>query len=172
MKVQPQAFIAIEHSELLSLLAYEPSTGLFRHKTGRGGVTAGSVAGTVNKGYVQISVKGKTWLAHILAWLYMTGSWPVHDVEHRDRVRTNNKWSNLRAATRRQNLANTGPRSTNKLGIKGVCYLPKRKKYRAQIMLKGRQVFLGHFDTLEEARSTYDIAHQFAHGDYSHARPA
>ena len=168
--VEPRAFIAIEHTELLQLISYNPETGVLRWRVRVNSNTpAGSIAGTPNKGYVQISVKGRTYRAHRLAVFYMTGEWPVGQVDHEDRDRMNNRWLNLRPANSQQNAANTGPRSTNKLGVKGVCYIGPRDRYLPQITVNGEHKSLGYCKTLEEAAARYDAAHKAAFGEFSHA---
>lgn len=62
----------IKHERLCELLHYCPETGIFTWKVTRKGLAkAGTVAGSTNgRGYRQISVDGKLYLAHRLAWFY------------------------------------------------------------------------------------------------------
>lgn len=46
--------------------------------------------------------------------------------------------------------------STNKLGVKGVSYDKKRRKYVAQLSYKKKYYYLGRYDTVEEAKKAYD----------------
>jgi len=92
----------ITQKELKELLHYNPDTGIFTRliKTASS-VQIGDVAGCKHKanGYIIINVLGIPYRAHRLAWLYMTGRWPKHQVDHDDHIRHNNKWSNLFEAT-------------------------------------------------------------------------
>lgn len=101
-----------------AILDYETETGLFRWKTRSfddGRITkiwntkhAGKIAGTVCvQGYVAIGVDDHPRKAHRLAWLWVTGEWPV-EVDHKDRNRANNRWSNLRHADDSTNQHNRG----------------------------------------------------------------
>jgi Putative phage serine protease XkdF/HNH endonuclease len=84
---------------LRELMDYDPLTGVFTAKVRTGGrVVPGTVLGTNNCGYVRISVDGKLYYGHQLAFLFMTGSIPS-EIDHDDRKRGNNRWANLRDVT-------------------------------------------------------------------------
>ena len=119
------------------------------------------------KGYLGVVVNGRRYAAHRLAWLYMTGNWPVADIDHIDRDRANNKFANLREATRSQNLANTPHKANNLCGIKGVSFDGRRNRYRARIRVDGNECFLGYFDSLECAAAAYAKATKELHGEFA-----
>ena len=151
---------AISHERLLQILRYDPETGewtwLFRpDRPARfNNRWAGRRASSVHTGdAVVIRADGKIYYANVLAWFYMTGSWPEHEVDHRDLDRSNNRWSNLRHATRSQNQGNVGPQSNNKLGIKGV--FKKGRRFIAKIQCQGGQQTIGIFDCPYEAGAAY-----------------
>jgi hypothetical protein len=93
-----------------------------------------------------------------LIWLYMTGEWPSDDIDHRDRDGLNNRWANLREATRSQNLANRCAQVNNAIGVKGVCLERATGRYLAYIKVAGRTIALGRFGTAEEASRAYMAA--------------
>lgn len=101
---------------------------------------------------------------HRLAWLYMTGEWPTDEIDHRDRDPSNNRWSNLREATHKQNLSNQGIHSNNRLGIRGV--EKHGKRFRAYLGVEGKKVILGWFDTAEEAGAARDAAGRDMRGEF------
>lgn len=138
---------------LKELLHYDPETGIFIWRVSRGGkVIAGSTAGLVQRnGYVYIRVDRRRYLAHRLAWLYIHGKFPSDQIDHINRVRTDNRISNLRAATNAENTQNRSKRSDNTSGVIGVYWDNKRQKWRAQIRLNGHNIFLGSYQTVEEA---------------------
>ncbi len=90
---------------------------------------------------------------HRIAWLYVKGEWPVDEIDHKDRDKQNNKWLNLRPATRKQNLENVGVRAHSKSQIKGVYFDPKRKKWCAYIDHEKRRRHLGRFVEAADAQA-------------------
>src|SRR5690606_33911522 len=96
----------LTQARLKQLLDYDPTTGIFTRRVSRGGMKKGSVAGfTSVKGYTVIGVDGKLYSAHRLAWLYVYGVMP-REIDHRNRVKTDNSILNLREASRAMNNQN------------------------------------------------------------------
>lgn len=140
---------------LRELVHYDPSTGIFTRKVNFGKrFKAGSEAGFVayGTGYISLSINYTHYLGHRLAWLYMTGEWPLNQIDHIDRCRTNNCWGNLRAATNKQNSENTS-QSKGSSGVRGVYFWKARNKWVARIQHHGKSISLGHHETLELATS-------------------
>lgn len=135
-------------------LSYNPLTGEFhRLKSGRG-KRVGDKAGTINgDGYCQISVCGKVYLAHQLAWLYVHGEW-VKQLDHRNRKRADNPIANLRPSTQSQNLANASRLSANTSGFKGVHQI-SNGRWRASVYQNRKRFHLGYFDSAESAHQAY-----------------
>lgn len=156
------------------LLRYDPESGVFtrRIRTSTNGTSnVGDIAGGFKgNGYVVIKIDGKQQQAHRLAWVYMTGEWPENDIDHINGVKTDNRWANLRAATRSENIINAGKPITNTSGFKGVSWHKGRgKKWKAQIQFKGKSFTLGYFDDPELAALCYAGASRILYGDFSHA---
>jgi hypothetical protein len=139
--------------DVRELLDYDQSTGVFRWKYTMGGsAKAGTVAGsTDSKGYRQIKVNGRLYLAHRLAWLYVHGESPAGDLDHIDRNPSNNAIANLRPCTHAENHQNTGLRSDSSSGVTGVSFVKSSGKWLAYINVNGKRVRLGLFGTIEEA---------------------
>ncbi len=70
----------------------------------------------------------------------------------------NNRRGNLRLTSRQEKNRNTGWRHTNTSGLKGVSWHAPGKKWRAQIRVDGKALYLGLFDTVEEAGRAYRAA--------------
>lgn len=143
----------LTQERLKELLDYDPGTGVFSWIVDRGGTAkAGSVAGRLNGNtYLQIMVDGKRYCAHRLAWLYVHGEFPPDQLDHINRIRTDNRISNLRPATGTENNQNCSKRSDNTSGVIGVGWHKKCGKWVAHIRLNGRRKHLGLYDTIEEA---------------------
>ena len=155
------------------LLGYDPEAGvLTRIGSARPQSShyVGKRAGHINAhGYSMVSVDGRNYRAHQIVWLLMTGEWPSTDIDHIDGDRTNNKWANLRPASRGQNLANaTRLRPDNKSGIKGVSFDKARGKWKAQFGAYPNH-YCGRFDTKEEAAAAYLLAAQSRYGEFARA---
>jgi HNH endonuclease/AP2 domain len=154
---------------LRELLAYDPETGLFTWRAASSNrVKVGAVAGyTLPLGYRDIHVDGRSYRAHRLAFLFMTGTHPVSEIDHIDGRPGNNRWTNLRAASRAQNLWNTGKRSTNTSGFKGVHLHRPSGKWRSRIRVGGVERHIGTFETAEAAARTYAEAAQRLRGEFA-----
>lgn len=163
-----RAYSLLTAERLRELLHYEPTTGLFTRRVSRGGAKAGEVAGGLDRwDYIGIKIDGRDYAAHRLAWLYMTGEWPAHEIDHRDRCRTNNRWGNLREATRPENARNLSRRSDNVSGVPGVIWHKARGKWRAMIRRDGIGRHLGLFDSIEAAATARRAAELSMFGEFA-----
>jgi hypothetical protein len=129
----------------------------------------GKEAGAVHKasGYRVVSIGGWMYKVHMLIWVHYYGFWPEADVDHWDLVRTNNRISNFREASRSNNLANRRKQANNKSGHKGVCWSKAARKWLAQIKIRGVYQYLGTYEDLEEAASVYEKAARNAFGGFA-----
>jgi hypothetical protein len=149
---------------LREILDYYPQTGIWVWRVGR---RAGREAGCkLDSGYVLIRIDGRLYRANRLAWLYMTGEWPPEDIDHEDRNPANGSFFNLRPATRGENIANAKRARNNTPGYKGVGWDHRVGKWRAKIVVDGRQIYLGWFDTVEAAAAAYAAGAQYHWGEY------
>lgn len=151
---------------LRELFNYDPETGIFTRRiaTGRHGCNkAGTIAGYKGKlGYVELSVDNRSYHAHRLAILFMTGEWPLHMVDHKDGVRDNNRFDNLRDAPELINRQNV--RRAYKVNISGLLGASKhRNRWTATIRVAGKRLRLGNFATAEEAHAAYVAAKRIHH---------
>lgn len=153
--------------ELRKHLSYDPATGIFRWLTQRPKIQIGAIAGTLQREYWMIHFSGVDYHAQRLAWLHMTGEWPRGDVDHENLDKLDNRWTNLREASRSQNCANVGLLSTNTSGFKGVSFSKVAQKWHAYIKVEGRRVHLGLHETREAAGEAYDRAAIAAFGEFA-----
>jgi len=160
---------SVTYSRLRHLLSYCPETGLWMWIAARPGVAVGSEAGTFNKvdRYRRIMIDGRLYLAHVLAWFYMTGKWPVHEIDHRDADRCNGRWKNLREATHAQNQWNSTKRRDNTSGFKGVHWHSQHKKWQARLAIKGKRESLGLFDCRAAAHFAVVVAADKHHQQFA-----
>lgn len=116
-----------------------------------------------------LGVDGRLYLGHRVAHLYMTGEWPTALVDHKDRATSDLRWDNLRPASKSQNGANMAGRSKRPGALKGACWDRSRGRWRASIEVNYKKIFLGRFETAEEAHSAYVDAAQKYFGEFARA---
>jgi hypothetical protein len=145
----------LNQSELVQRFLYSPESGLFLRRTKAGKLVS---AGTINScGYVRIFIARKAYLAHRLAWLYIHGNFPTHDLDHINCVRHDNRIDNLRDVPRAVNANNRKAANRNsRSGYIGVSAY--RNKWIAQFRGGTQRGYLGVFDTAEEAAAAYATA--------------
>ncbi len=144
-------------ASLRAVLSYDPETGLFRRLNSRYRTRSGWYPGVPkNYGYFSLKILGRTYQAHRLAWALFYGSWPMEQIDHINRIRTDNRIINLRQATNRENSFNSRTPTNNTSGFLGVVRVGN--KWAAQTKVNRRHLWLGRYDTKEEAAAAYQSA--------------
>jgi hypothetical protein len=142
----------IDCNQLKEILEYQPDTGLFFWKRSGKGIKKNRKAGHLSKdGYVDIRIKNCLHPAHRVAWVMMTGNWPDNFVDHINRIRSDNRFVNLREATKAENAQNTDLPSNNTSGYKGVVWHKPNRNWCAQIFINKKHIHLGSFENLQDA---------------------
>lgn len=166
---------ALTHEMLTEALDYDPETGVFTwKKITSNRVKVGQVAAarkTISNGRktyqdqcrVYINLNGFRYMAHRLAWFYVHKVWPAHEIDHINRNPEDNRIVNLREATRAEN--NRNAKKKNRTGFRGVS-LHESGKYMSKIRNGEKSIYLGVFNTAEEAHAAYAEASKLYHGEY------
>ena len=136
---------------LFTLFNYDPETGLFIRRVHRGRGHIGHNAGTIVDGYIRIIINEERCLAHRLAWMYVYGEWPPGEIDHINRVRSDNRIANLRVCNRLQNCNNKNLNSNNKSGASGVYFERESGKWCSQVRHQGKQIRIGRYDSKDDA---------------------
>jgi hypothetical protein len=89
------------------------------------------------------------------------------DTDHSDTDKLNNQKYNLRICTRSQNKMNIRITLANSSGYKGVCWFKRGQKWKAQIMVNGKNIHLGYFTCPIEAAKVYNEAAIKYHGEFA-----
>ena len=149
----------ISQYELKRLFHYNPATGeLTRKSTNR-------LVGSPDKeGYLRIIFKKREYRVHRLAFLYMKGAFPPDEVDHINHIRSDNRWSNLRHATRKENCRNLSRSSLNTSGISGVHWYTSKQIWIARIKVNYERIYLGCSKSLLDAaalRKSAEIKYGF-----------
>ena len=137
----------VTQDALKSVLLYLPETGQFYWLKRRHGTRIDLKAGNLDKttGYIRIHIDGRRYYGHTLAWFYMTGVWS--EVDHRNWIRSDNRFENLRACTRSQNHRNRIPKEGRVAGVNRL----KNGRWIAKLHFKRKVMHLGIFSTKEAA---------------------
>ena len=158
----------IDANTIRRLLDYDPDTGVFRWREHHYIRYVGAVAGcSMGSGYRRVHIAGKKYYEHRLAWLYVYGVWPTNQIDHINTVKNDNRICNLREATRSQNHANKSKYKGELL--KGVKKYP-HGKFSAHVSINNKKIYLGMYDTEEQAHAAYCEAAQQAFGAYHRAK--
>ena len=145
----------LTRERLCELLDINTETGIFTWKHTMGGkAKKGQMAGAVDgNGYIKIGIDQIDYFAHRLMWFYVYGAFPILNIDHIDRNKSNNKPTNLRIATPKQNGENKSLKSNNASGHRGVFlrkYL-KSKPWSVNITNNRKTIHIGYYSTVEEA---------------------
>ena len=126
-----------------SIIDYDPLSGVFTKKS------TGKILGCKHsKGYIVISVKGNLFLAHRLAWSLVNGDIGEYQIDHINHNKTDNRLSNLRLVSNKENHKNKGAKNGKVLGVNW--YKPYNM-WRSRIMVDGKDINLGYFKDYGEA---------------------
>ena len=146
----------------------DPEKGILIWKNNRRDSSLnGTVAGWFDKfnGYAHVHTNKTTYKSHRIIWLLVTGKWPENQIDHINGIRNDNRFCNLREATTSQNCANKKKTIRNVSGYKGVVAV--NKKWRALIVIDGKTIHIGYYETPEEAHAAYVAKAKELFGDYA-----
>lgn len=143
--------------DLINIYEYHPASGELRHKIDTVKGTKGYLATYPHsQGYLSVVIGGKEYLAHRIIWFMQTGYWP-DQVDHIDHDRSNNRLDNLREVSSRLNQLNMSQKKSNTSGVTGVRVLSSGK-YHAYIMVNRKQIALGSYDDIDDAKAARQAA--------------
>lgn len=159
---------------LKNIIDYDQNSGLFRWKCQDSAMPRIGPRSPLRKvgthgkdGYIRVSINGRQYAAHRLAWMFVTGEWPSLPMDHINRIRDDNRWGNLRLASPSQNSQNRGVQSNSKSGVKGVFYGRKDKCWIAEICINYKKTRIGTFQSKEEARDCYLLFSRELYGQFA-----
>ena len=168
-KTKVKESLELTQDYLKSILHYDPITGIFTRKTKSAQrVKIGDIAGCVDvsDGYHKIKINHKKYKSHRLAWLYVKGEFPKYLIDHKNRIRHDNRFCNLRECTDAQNAQNRPSDKNTSSKYVGVSYRKDTNKWKAQITVNGNTKNLGQFSLEKDAYDAYlkakEIYHPFA----------
>jgi hypothetical protein len=155
----------LTRDRVLDVVSYEPVSGKFYWKIPpRPGIPISTEAGSLTWGYVEIVLYGVRVRAHQLVWFLETGEWTDRVIDHKNRVRDDNRFENLRLATPSENTANRALKKTPVSGLRGVSIHKSTGLWRARVAGK-----CWYFKTPEAAHQKYLEEAKAKWGEFFHA---
>ena len=156
----------ISFDEAAALFAYDPETGVvsWKNDVGRWGhFKAGTQAGwSTPKGYLVVAIGRRKCYAHRIAWLLHYGTNASADIDHINGDKGDNRICNLRDVSRTVNKQNQSRAHKNSTtGVLGVS--PYKGKYRARIVVNGKQKQIGTYESVDAAQTAYITAKRQLH---------
>lgn len=151
----------LNQNKLKSILHYDPNTGIWSwlQKVNRS-IIIGQEAGCLDNstGYIRIRIDDNNYRANVLAWLYMTGEWPEEQIDHINRIKSDNTFINLREINQQQNSWNRGINKNNTSGYKGVYWDKTHNLWKSVIGVDKKYKSLGYFNNKHDAALAYNEA--------------
>jgi hypothetical protein len=150
------------------LFDYREDGQLIWKNNGLNNYHKGNVAGSRNlrRGYAQVKIGKDTYQTHRLIYLWHYGYIPTF-LDHSNRIKTDNRIENLRAASAAQNSANASKRSRATSKWKGVSYQKSKGWYRVYISFENKPKYLGKFDCELDGATLYNFFAKELHGDFA-----
>jgi hypothetical protein len=167
------------------MLKYDPSTGKFTWRersedfpsplSAIRAFNTRSAGGPVyeepHKGYRRMTLLGKRYKSHRVAWAMHHGDWPPETIDHINGVKDDNRIENLRAVTHIENCRNQKLHNTNTSGVMGVYWRPEARKWQVRIYVNGRLLHLGLYVKKDEAVAARKAAEEKYGFHANHGRP-
>lgn len=134
------------------ILFYDPLTGIFTWRKPTGSkMKIGQRAGCKAPiGYNLIKINRKLYRTCRLAFLYMTGGWPI-EIDHINKNKSDDRWNNLRNGDRAANNYNKDLQSNNKSGYTGVSFDKRDNNWDAHCYKNGKRYYIGAFSSPKNA---------------------
>lgn len=149
--------VHVSYEMALDLWEVDIATGTVKWRTRRNpAIPHDRSSNTLDKhGYKKLSFRKKIYYHHRIVWLFANKNWPEIFIDHINGLPTDNRIENLREATSYQNQQNRRKKAKRVTQSMGVYFDPKRKKFVPQIRVEGKAIFLGRYETEEEASKIY-----------------
>jgi hypothetical protein len=157
----------LTHEYLLSAISYDPITGAFRWIERRKGRRRDAV-GTPDckEGYWLICIDSRMYRRGRLAFLYITGRWPEGQIDQKNLNKADDRWENLREASKSENMFNLSVRANSGTGVKHV---QRQKGGTLVVRITANKIRhdVGTYRTIEEAIAARDAVLKNLHGEFA-----
>lgn len=143
----------IDQDTIKKLFYYNADSGILLWRKGNGrNVKPWQQVKSQNKhGYFCVKISGKTYLAHRIVWCYIHGHFPIGDIDHKNRIRNDNRIVNLRDVSRTDNCQNISLPKHNKSGHIGVSWIKSHTLWTVYVKVNKKNKWLGYYKDLNRA---------------------
>ena len=143
----------IDQETVKKLFHYDAESGMLLWRNGNGrNVKPWQQAKALNgNGYCSVKIEKKNHPVHRIIWLYVYGHFPEQDIDHKNRIRNDNRLCNLRAVSRTDNCQNISLPSHNKSGHIGVSWFKNHNCWTVYVKVNKKNKWLGYYKNLDDA---------------------
>ena len=143
----------IDQETVKKLFHYDAESGMLLWRNGNGrNVKPWQQANSLNSsGYYAAKIQGKDYRVHRLIWLYVNGKFPDGDIDHKNRIRNDNRLCNLRDVSRTDNAQNISLPKHNKSGHIGVSWIKSHNCWTVYVKVNKKNKWLGYYKNLNDA---------------------
>ena len=157
----------ITYNELHKKFVYLAQEGLLIR------ISTGKVVGTSTHGYLTVGINGKSYAVHRVVYCMYHGYWPENDIDHINRIPSDNRICNLREVSKSCNMKNSKLSCNNISGVKGISWHKKAQRWRVSIPYKNKRIYVGTFEHFINAVKARHYAEQKCGYDIcDHSTPA
>ena len=143
----------IDQDTVKNLFHYDAESGMLLWRNGNGrNVKPWQEAKALNgHGYYTVKINGTSYSVHRLIWLYVYGSFPNKYIDHKNRIRNDNRLCNLRDVNTTDNAQNISLPNHNKSGHIGVSWFKLQKAWTVYVKVNKKNKWLGCYKNLDDA---------------------
>lgn len=143
----------IDQETVKKLFHYDAESGmlLWRYGNGRNVKPWQEAKAPNGQGYYTVKINGTSYRVHRLIWLYVHGNFPDKYIDHKNRVRNDNRLCNLRDVNTTDNAQNISLPSHNKSGHIGVSWIKSHNCWTVFVKVNKKNKWLGYYKNLDDA---------------------
>jgi len=143
----------IDQETVKKIFYYDAESGMLLWRNGNGrNVNPWQQANSLNSsGYYAVKIQNKSYRVHRLIWLYVNGKFPDGDIDHKNRIRNDNRLCNLRDVSRTDNAQNISLPKHNKSGHIGVSWIKSHNCWTVYVKVNKKNKWLGYYKNLDDA---------------------
>ena len=143
----------IDQETVKKLFHYDAKSGMLLWRNGNGrNVKPWQEAKSLNNcGYYAVKIQGKDYRVHRIIWLYVNGKFPDRYIDHKNRIRNDNRLCNLRDVNTTDNAQNISLPSHNKSGYIGVSWIKSHNSWTVYVKVDKKNKWLGYYKNLDDA---------------------